>query len=387
MSKKDSRHLIDRLAEIEDPRKNKGKRHPLNSILGLIIIGFMCGHKGYTSIAKWARSQPALVRSLGFTHKTSPCAATIHNVLKDLDADAVEKTFTNWVVDVCKSRPDLQGYLDAIAIDGKTMLASKKSGAIISHLLSVVSHELGVTLTQQGVSDKTNEIPISIEILKNFDVSGKVITTDALLTQKAFCQDIIDANGDYLLPVKKNQPGLYSAIQELFQGVPETLSEDTTHPQLGTPIYHHETLEKSHGRVETRCLNASTSLNEYLDWPGIEQVIQYRFTRKDLKTGKETIKVHYGITSLKPEEASAQRLLRLRRGHWSIENKSHWIRDNTLGEDTSSVRCGAIPQIMAALRNAALAVLRFAGITRIADEIKYLASKPKLAVNYITDVF
>ena len=387
MQEKDSLHLLDRLAAIQDPRKDKGKRHPLNSILALNIIGFMCGHKGYTSIALWARSQPELVQALGFTHKTSPCPATIHNVLKGLDADAVEKTFTDWVVDVCKSRPDLQGYLDALAIDGKTMRATKKSGAIISHLLSVVSHELGVTLTQKGVSDKTNEIPISIEILKNFDVSGKVITTDALLTQKVFCQDIIDANGDYLLPVKKNQPELYSAIQELFQDVPDTLSEDTTHPHLGTPIYHHETIEKSHGRVETRCLNASTSLNEYLNWPGIEQVIQFRSTRKNVKTGEETIKVHYGITSLKPEEASAERLLRLRRGHWSIENKSHWIRDTTLGEDTSSVRCGAIPQIMAAVRNAALAVLRFAGVDRIADEIKYLASKPQLAVNLITDVF
>ncbi len=387
MSKIDSRHLIDRLADMQDPRKDKGKRHPLNSILTLIIIGFICGHKGYTSIAKWARSQPELVRALGFTHKTSPCAATIHNVLKELNVKELEEIYTNWVKDVCKSRPDLQDCLDALAIDGKTMCASLKSGALISHLLSVVSHELGVTLTQKGVSDKTNEIPVSTEILKNFDVSGKVITTDALLTQKTFCQAIIDANGDYLLPVKKNHPELYRAIQELFQGVPDTLSEDTTHPQLGTPIYHHETIEKSHGRLETRCLNASTSLNEYLNWPGIEQVIQFRSTRKNVKTGEETIKVHYGITSLKPEEASAERLLRLRRGHWSIENKSHWIRDTTLGEDTSSVRCGAIPQIMAALRNAALAVLRFAGVDRIADEIKYLASKPKLAVNYITDVF
>ena len=387
MPEKDSRHLLDILADIQDPRKKKGKRHPLNSILGLIIIGLISGHKGYTSIAKWARSQPELVRALGFTHKKSPCAATIHNVLKELSVKELEEIYTNWVKDVCKSRPDLQDCLDALAIDGKTMCASLKSGALISHLLSVVSHELGVTLTQQGVSDKTNEIPVSTEILKNFDVSGKVITTDALLTQKTFCQAIIDANGDYLLPVKKNHPELYSDIQELFQGVPDTLSEDATHPQLGTPIYHHETLDKSHGRLETRCLKASTSLNEYLDWPGIEQVIQFRSTRKNLKTGKETIKVHYGITSLKPEEASAQRLLRLRRGHWSIENKSHWVRDNTLGEDKSSVRCGAIPQIMAALRNAALAVLRFTGVTRIADEIKVLASKPKLAVNLITDVF
>ena len=387
MPEKNSRHLLDRLAEIQDPRNEKGKRHPLNSILGLIIIGLMSGHKGYTSTATWARSQPVLVQALGWTHKTSPCAATGHNVLEVLDADAVEKTWTNWVEDVCPSQPDLEGCLDTVAIDGPTMRASKKSGATISHLLSVVSHELGVTLTQQGVSDKTNEIPISTEILKNFDVSGKVITTDALLTQKTFCHAIIEGNGDYMLPVKKNPPDLYDEIQKLFQDVPDTLSENATHPLLGDPMDNHQTCEKSHGRLETRCLKASSSLNEYLDWPGTEQVIQYRYIRKNPNTGEETTKVNYGRTSLTPEEASAERLLELHRGHWSIENKSHWMRDTQLGEDASSVRTGAIPQTMAALRNAALAVLRFDGVTRIADKIRYYASKPLLAVKLITECF
>ncbi len=162
----------------------------------------MTGHKGWTSTAKWARTQPDLVQALGWTHKKTPCPATIHNVLKDLDADAIEKTFTDWVEDVSKSRPDLEGCLDAVAIDGPTMRASKKSGTAISHGLSVVSHELEVTLTQQAVSDKTNEGPISTEILESFDVSGPVITTDALLTQKTFCQAIIERDGDYVLPVK-----------------------------------------------------------------------------------------------------------------------------------------------------------------------------------------
>ena len=117
-------------------------------------------------------------------------------------------------------------------------------------------------------------------------------------------------------------------------------------------------------------------------------MIQYRYIHKNPNTGEETTKVNYGRTSLTPEEASAEHLLELRRGHWSIENKSHWIRNTQLGEDASSVRCGAIPQVMAeTLRNAALAVLRFAGVTSIADKIKYYASKPLLAVNLITECF
>ena len=94
MPEKDSRHLLDRLAEIHDPRNDKGKRHPLNSILGLNIVDFMTGHKGWTSTAKWARSQPDLVQALGWTHEKFPGPATIYNVLKELDADVVEKTFT-----------------------------------------------------------------------------------------------------------------------------------------------------------------------------------------------------------------------------------------------------------------------------------------------------
>ena len=139
-------------------------------------------------------------------------------------------------------------------------------------------------------------------------------------------------------------------------------------------------------RIETACLKASTSLNAYLDWPGIKQAIQYRYTNENPNTREKTTKVNYGRTSLTPEEATAERLLTLKRVHWSIENKSHWVRDTQLGEDASSVRCGAIPQVMAAMRNAALAVLRFAGVTSIADK-KYYASKPLLTVNLIAECF
>ena len=103
------------------------------------------------------------------------------------------------------------------------MRASKKCGALTNHLLSVVSHEIGITLTQRSVSDKTNEIPISTEILKTFDVRGKVITTYALLTQRPFCHGIINRGGDYVLPVKDNQPYLLDAIKKLFQDIPDTL--------------------------------------------------------------------------------------------------------------------------------------------------------------------
>ena len=232
----------------------------------------------------------------------------------------------------------------------------------------------GFTLTQRSVNDKTNEIPISTQILEAFDVSGKVITTDALLTQRAFCEKVVAAEGDYVLPVQKNQEHLFWTIETLFQSDDDTFSDDAVAC---------ETYEKGHGRLETRCLKASTALNDYLGWPGLAQVIECRYIRKNMCTGKETHKVQYGITSLDPKEASAERLLTIRRGHWTIENKVHWVRDVVFREDVSPVRCGAIPQVMAAMRNTAMSVLRFSGYTAIAKATHFFASKPKLAVNLI----
>ena len=145
-----------------------------------------------------------------------------------------------------------------------------------------------------------------------------------------------------------------------------------------------QTYDKEHGRLETRCLKVSTALSAYLeDWPGLAHVIEYRQVRKNMCTGKETHKVQYGRTSLRPEEASAERLLTIRRGYWAIENKVHWVRDVVFREDVSPVRCGAIPQVMAAMRNTAMSVLRFSGYTAIAKATQYFASKPKLAVKLI----
>ncbi len=163
--------------------------------------------------------------------------------MKKLDVVVLEATLTKWVNTVIQSRPDLIDCLKVVAMDGKTMRATHKQDATISHLLSVVSHELGVTLTQRSVSDKTNEIPISTEILKAFDVSGKIITTDALLTQRAFCEQVVDAGGDYVQPAQKNQAFLYWAIETLFQSedATRTTNKATTaleaeHPDMAEPF-------------------------------------------------------------------------------------------------------------------------------------------------------
>ena len=170
--------------------------------------------------------------------------------------------------------------------------------------MSVVSHQLGITLTQQPVDAKTNEIPVAIEILQALDVSGKIVTTDALLTQKKFCQTLREKNADYVLPVKANQKQTYQDIQRLFE--PEIPPKTDVDPQVYQArtfkTLHQETqahtdtfscVEKAHGYITTRTLTTSTLLNEHLTFA---QVYEYRSERKH-RTQKITHHVLYFATS------------------------------------------------------------------------------------------
>ena len=175
MTRTSSCHLLDILAEVPDPRKKKGKRHPLVSILALLVIGVMSNHKGYTSIATWARSQPELANALGFRAPKTPCAATVHNLLKRLDVVCLEACLTKWVFSKLESlqvwkTQDLQG----VAIDGKQLCGSEDpETGYRTYLLSAVSHEVGITLAQAAIRAKTNEIPISTKLSKPSTSSEK----------------------------------------------------------------------------------------------------------------------------------------------------------------------------------------------------------------------
>lgn len=390
MTRISSCHLLDMLATLPDPRKEKGKRHPLRAILGLIVVGLMSGLRSYTAIAVWARWHRSLTKALGFTHPLSPCAATFHNLLKRLDVVGLEQILTEWVAGVFEATPALESRLTAVAIDGKSLRGSSIGERRQTHLLAAVSHELGIALAECAVSEKTNEVPVSTQLLKMFDVSGKVITTDALLTQRTFCQDILEHDAEYVLPVKANQKQVFDDIKDLFQPFSETDTHaiearrfQTLHTQAAAHLDKYTTQETQRGSLTTRTLRASTLLNEHLNWPGLAQVYEYHTHREHFATGEITHHTQYGITSLTPEKATAKDLLELRKGHWTIENKLHWTRDVIFGEDASQIRTAAIPQVMAALRNTVLSVFRFNGYTKITQALRGFAEKPILAVKLI----
>jgi predicted transposase YbfD/YdcC len=358
-------------AAIPDVRKKRGKRHSLAAILALVGVAVLCGARSYGAIAQWARIYPPdLVRALGFTHPTPPCAATLCTVLRQIDREVVEATLGAWAEDVLASLPPRAD--EAVALDGKTLRGSRQQGALRVHLLSAVSHRLGLTLGQQAVGDKTNEITMVVPLLRSLVVEGRIFTMDALLTQRAIAQTIVEGGGDYVMIVKGNQPQLQQDTALVFADPPEGEVQLTA-----------QAVERGHGRVAYRRLTGSDALVGYNDWPGLRQV--FRLDRLTLvrATGEVRVETVYGVTSLARARGSAERLLSLTRHHWQIENRSHWVRDVTFDEDRSQVRRGSTPQVMAAVRNTVIGLLRVVGETNIAAACRRLAAQPAAALGLI----
>jgi len=281
--------------------------------------------------------------------------ATFHLIFKDLDKDEFEAILGAWASNLL-SKAELENALAAIAIDGKTLRGTLGHADIPGiHLLAAVSHHLGLTMGQVPVEEETNEIAVVLSLLKAVDLTGWVVTTDALLTQREVAEAILAQGGDYLMVVKHNQPTLYEDISFLF-----TEPLDLVH--LSTA----QTTDLHGDRIETRRLWASSDLVGYSDWPGLQQVLRQDRTVVNKTTGKVQHQTRYAVTSLSPERADASSLLTCWRGHWQIENGLHWVRDVTFDEDRSQVRSGNAPQIMAAIRNAAIGLMRWAGYSSIA---------------------
>jgi predicted transposase YbfD/YdcC len=266
--------------------------------------------------------------------------------------------------------------LRAQAVDGKALRGANAHGAKV-HLVSLVRHADAITEGQTAVTEKSNEITAVPKLLDARNLTGTVTTMDALLTQRALAQQILDQQGHYFMVVKANQPELLQAIQLLFACPPWTNQERAGEYDT------HTTQNKGHGRLERRTLESSTTLNTYLDWPGIGQVMRRTCRRINRKTGLISEEVTYGITSLTPQQADAKRLEAIWRGHWTIENRVHYVRDVTFGEDACQVRAGNAPRVLASLRNTILNLMRRSGWNNISDALRHYAAKIKYALGLI----
>ena len=373
------RSLAAAFARVPDPRRAASVSYPLAAVLSLAVTAILANHLSELAIAQWGARQPAdLLRALGFLNGRTPCQSTLQRLFCKVDGQALAEALSAHFAPVAVPLPVIAGS-QGVAVDGKAQRGRLpfQTGGSPVHALTAFCHEHGVVLAQEpierGEEKSEAELTVAPALVARVTWPGRVLTGDALFCQRNLCAQVLAAGGDYLLLVKENQPTLFADIGLLFDP-PATVG-----PLALLDRREASTFDRGHGRQEdVRHLIASTDLTTYLDWPGLQQVFRLERTWRD--HGKTKHALHYGITSLLPAVGSPERLLALKRGHWGIENRLHRVKDVTLDEDQSTLHTGQGPTVLAFLRDAALSLLRRAGIHQITARLRDHAQDPTPAV-------
>jgi predicted transposase YbfD/YdcC len=365
MDQQESTTLVEVFNRVPDPRKPRGKRHPWPCIWTIIATAVLSGQRSPHAIAHWAHLHAQdLLAALQPPRPRRPSEATFRRALRQIDCATLEQLLAQFTPaapppPLVPPAPPPSAHLEGQAVDGKAVRGAGRHGPR-PHLVSLTRHHDACVLAQTAVTAKRHESSAVPALLHGRDLTGVVITMDAGLTQRKLATQILEQHGHYLMVVKRNQRQLYEDLA-LFFTAPPLPSEESWRVV--------QTMSKGHGRIETRTLTCTADLEGYVHWPGVQQVLRRECERIVVTTGEVTRSVTYGLTSAPPREASAAELEALWRGHWTIENQVHYVRDVTLGEDAGQAACGATPQVLAAVRNGVLTLLRRHGWRNIADAV------------------
>ena len=341
--------IVEYFAALEDPRIDRTKRHKLLDIVTIAICGTICGADNSVDIELFGNCKEEWFKSFLELPNGIPSHDTFGDVFARLDPEQFQHCFIEWVQAVAQLT---QG--EVVAIDGKTVRRSHDrtlgKGAI--HMVNVWASSNGLALGQAKVEEKSNEITASPKLLQLLELAGCIVTIDAMGCQKEIAQQIIEAQADYLLAVRKNQGQLYEDVRDLFEGAQEFDFE-------GVPYDFARPVNKNHGRLETRqcwvitdpdCLDYIQTRQQ---WAKLNAVVKVT-AQREMATGT-SVQSRYYISSL---ASQAKTLLEAARSHWGIENSLHWSLDVTFREDHSRVRKDHGPQNLAVLRQIALNMLK-----------------------------
>lgn len=361
----DAVRLRDFFGLLPDPRDRRGCRYPFGALLCASAASVLAGARSLTAIGEWITDAPqGVLRACGFAADPLtgavpvPRPATVRRLLARLDGDVLDEAIGAFLAARARQPEHAVGKrpaLRAIAVDGKTLRGSRHAGRAAVALLAAMEHT-GAVLAQWQIADKSNEIPAFAPLLNTVDLTGLVVTADALHTRHGHATYLRERGAHYLAIVKKNHPALYARVRRL--------------PWRDIALDHYQRT-RAHHRMEIRRLK--TAAFTHLDYPDAARALQVVRWRRESGTGKLTIARVCLMTSLKPGEATGEQLAAWIRGHWSIENLLHHVRDRTFREDDSKVRTAHLPRTMASLRNLALGVHRQDGRTNIAAALRHTA--------------
>jgi predicted transposase YbfD/YdcC len=324
--------VVSYFAELEDPRSTINRQHPLVSVVVIAMMAVLAGASGPTAIAKWAAlKKDFLLQTLDLPNGI-PCKDVFRRVLMTLQPGAFQACFVNWLQSLRAQAAEALGVEQPVlAVDGKTARRShdRRKGLGALHAVTVWASEFGLSLGQVACAEKSNEITAIPEVLRLVDIKGAIITIDAMGTQKAIAEQIIDSEADYVLALKGNQGTLHQAVIEY-------IDEQAKNDFADVNVRRHQTEETGHGRHETRSyihLPVPETLRGLEFWKGLTTIGVA--TLACVRDGKETVETRYFICSL---PLGVKRFAHAVRSHWGVENGCHWCLDVIYREDESRIR-------------------------------------------------
>jgi predicted transposase YbfD/YdcC len=367
--------LYERFAGLRDKRKAKGKRYALATILLGMFLAKLCGEDKPSGMAEWVALRGAwIAQVLGLKRTSMPSHHTYRRTLAE-NVDA--KEFEALAREHHQHRGKA-GYQVVVAMDGKIIRGTidlEVSEGLC--LLALYLPGEGITLAQIAIAAGQSEMSVAPTLLGWVDLRNKVVIGDALHTQRQVSIQIGKAGGNYLWTVKGNQPQLLQDLQDWFDDRVVAL------PGQGCPPkdFRSATLvNKGHGRLEVRTLTSSSQLNDFLDWPFLQQVFKLERTITIPKTKKTRQETVYGVTSLSAEQTSPSQLLYMLRSYWQIENSLHYPRDVSLHEDQTRFKKHTAAHNMAIINNLVLALLAKSDFPFVPSARRFFAAYPEHAL-------
>ncbi len=338
--------LTEAFSDLPDPRTGPAQRHDLTEMILMALCAVLCGADSWVDVAEWAEDNEAWIKRYLVLEHGTPSHDTFSRVFRLLDAKVFEACFREWIGSL------VGAVTGVVAIDGKTASGSKDGHNTALHTISAYATASGLCLAQEHTRGKGNEIPAIKALLDTLALKGCIVTIDAIGCQTEIAQKILDRGGDYLLAVKDNQETLANAWREFF-------AEGEAAGFGSLPVSRYQSIEKDHGRIETRQALWVTDLS-WLDkpprqhWPRLAGIGMIERQREI--NGKTSYERAFYIGS--KGIASAESFAKAARSHWGIENSLHWVLDVIFREDDCRVRKDHAPHNFAALRKFALALLR-----------------------------